>query len=147
MYGSYLLAIYNPEEEAFETISKIGTGFRWGRVDGWAGWQEWHRLSCARGDGVGRSAFAFAMPALAATLCNAVPAPVPVRAAAAPRLSPPPNTSHACHAPPAPRSEELLKQLADSMKDSVIPQPKPYYRCVFDPFLGVKQGRGGGVGF
>lgn len=27
VYGSYLLAVYNPDDESFETISKIGTGF------------------------------------------------------------------------------------------------------------------------
>lgn len=53
VYGAYLLAVYNEEEEQFQTISKIGTGF----------------------------------------------------------------------------SEQLLIDLAASLQPSIIPGPKPYYRC------------------
>ena len=53
MYGAYLLAIYNEEEEQFQTISKIGTGF----------------------------------------------------------------------------SEQQLADIAESFKDAIIPEPKPYYTC------------------
>ncbi|GAB4820174.1 hypothetical protein N2152v2_007220 [Parachlorella kessleri] len=52
VFGSYLLAVYNADEEEYQTISKIGTGF----------------------------------------------------------------------------SEEMLKQLADGLRDHVIQQPRPYYR-------------------
>jgi len=52
VFGAYLLAVYEEDEEAFQTIAKVGTGF----------------------------------------------------------------------------SEEALKELADSLRPSIIPGPKPYYR-------------------
>lgn len=43
MFGAYLLAVYDPDTERYQTISKLGTGFSEEQlqVRGWGGWLRW----------------------------------------------------------------------------------------------------------
>lgn len=101
MFGSYLLAAYDPDNEQYQTISKIGTGFRCARLP----------RPSSRG-------------ALQQLLVDWVPAHL--RACCDRSLS---LCGHLLSVSCAPAcSEELLKQLAEQMQGLVIPAAKSYYR-------------------